>query len=308
VVDAVYFPLLVPLLVVPALGLASRWWRPRATAWVVTAVSVVLAVGSTASLVLLTIAGASQVPLVAHVGRWSASSVRDTRAVELPVDILAAALLVALVTCAAVASCRSGTAIAVAYQQARRQTDSELVVLPEADPIAYALPGRPGRIVVSTGMLGSLDASERRALLAHERAHLTGAHYLFVTAVELAAALNPLLRPLRGTVRFAVERWADEVAAEGVGNRALAARAVGKAALATRRAQLRGTVLMAATAGPVPRRVAALLAPPRLDGRRTLLAWTTGLVVLVAVVVVAGTAWAAARDLHTILELAEVNS
>ncbi|PJT49548.1 hypothetical protein CWI85_16830, partial [Streptomyces albidoflavus] len=92
-------------------------------------------------------------------------------------------------------------------------------VLPDPEPYAYALPGRPGRIVVSRAMLESLDADERHALLAHEQAHLDGRHHRLLLAVRLAACLNPLLRPLRSAVGYGAERWADEDAAMAVGDR-----------------------------------------------------------------------------------------
>jgi Zn-dependent protease with chaperone function len=43
----------------------------------------------------------------------------------------------------------------------------------------------PGRIVVTTGMLGALDPDEREALFAHERARLRGRHHLVLGAAEL---------------------------------------------------------------------------------------------------------------------------
>ena len=73
--------------------------------------------------------------------------------------------------------------------------------------------GRPGRIVVSTGLLRRPDASERRALLAHERAHLAGGHDVHNTAAHLAAAASPLLGRLAAAVALACERRADETAA-----------------------------------------------------------------------------------------------
>ena len=73
--------------------------------------------------------------------------------------------------------------------------------------------GRPGRIVVSTGLLRRPDASERRALLAHERAHLAGGHHVHNTAAHLAAAASPLLGRLAAAVALACERRADETAA-----------------------------------------------------------------------------------------------
>ncbi|MEU9413663.1 M48 family metalloprotease, partial [Streptomyces sp. NPDC048281] len=84
---------------------------------------------------------------------------------------------------------------------------------------AYALPGRPHRIVVTTGMLRSLDGSEREALFAHERAHNAGGHHYFLAAAELAAHCHPALRGVRDVIRLAAERAADEAAASAVGDR-----------------------------------------------------------------------------------------
>ena len=89
------------------------------------------------------------------------------------------------------------------------------------------------RIVVSGRLLQALDEPGRAALVAHERAHLAGRHHLFTTVAHLAAAANPVLVPLARTVDYTVERWADEQAAVQAGNRALAARAIARAALAT---------------------------------------------------------------------------
>jgi hypothetical protein len=72
----------------------------------------------------------------------------------------------------------------------------ELLVLDDGRPYAYAVPSGPGTIIVSTGMLTALDAAERRAMLAHERAHLTGHHHRYRLISRLAAAVNPAPRPL----------------------------------------------------------------------------------------------------------------
>jgi beta-lactamase regulating signal transducer with metallopeptidase domain len=160
---------------------------------------------------------------------------------------------------------------------------------------------------VSTGMLGGLAPAERRALLAHERAHLTNSHHLFVAAVDVLAAVNPLLRPLTSVVRYTTERWADESAADVVGDRRIVARAVGKAALAGR-VQPRSAVVLAATTGPVPRRVGALLAARPGPGG---IVSVTGLCAAVACVLVATSLLSsveAMADLHHAAELAQYQS
>jgi hypothetical protein len=129
-------------------------------------------------------------------------------------------------------------------------------------------------------------------------------------ALLARATENPLLRPLATAVGYSLERWADENGAAVAGNRALAARTVAKAALAASAApppRRNPAATLAAVAvparprgaGPVPRRVAALLHPaPR---RRMLLA-----AAVVALVAVSGLpALDAARDLHGLIEFAQ---
>ena len=180
----------------------------------------------------------------------------------------------------------------------------QVAVLDDPEPDAYALPGLPGRIVVTAGMLDALDGRERQVLLAHERAHLAGGHHLFTALAQLAAAANPLLRPLATAVRFSAERWADEHAARVSGDRRLVATTIAKAALLTQgRIRMPADVLSIAAGslrgtGPIPRRVAALLAaPPRT--RPLLLA-----ALLAALALAAGSTLEAARELHALIELA----
>ncbi|MGA5819454.1 M48 family metalloprotease [Kitasatospora sp. NPDC094028] len=170
---------------------------------------------------------------------------------------------------------RARTAQQTAARQLRallRPAEPPLAVLDDERADAFALPGRaqlpgrpgePGRIVVTAGMLRALDGPERAALLAHERAHLSARHHLFLALAEHAANLHPALRPLRAPLGYHLERWADEVAAARVGDRAVTARAVGRAALAASRSPwpARPRLVAAAHSGPVPRRVAALLQP-----------------------------------------------
>ncbi|MEW2160526.1 hypothetical protein AB0950_35475 [Streptomyces sp. NPDC007189] len=114
----------------------------------------------------------------------------------------------------------------------------------------------------------TLDEAEHGILLTHERAR----HYAFVALGQLGAAANPLLWPLSTAVTYTIERWADENAAKATGDRMRVARTVGKAALATRHTPARtpdaGLGILGRranplrSAGPVPRRVAALLMPP----------------------------------------------
>jgi Zn-dependent protease with chaperone function len=109
----------------------------------------------------------------------------------------------------------------------------ELAVVALDAPHAFAVPGRPGRILVTRGLLSVLDGDERRVVLAHERAHLQHRHHWLRAATEVCAAVNPLLIPVREAVAFLVERSADEHAATVTGSRELVARTLTKAALAS---------------------------------------------------------------------------
>jgi hypothetical protein len=103
-------------------------------------------------------------------------------------------------------------------------------------------------------------------------------------AADLAAALNPLLRPTAVAVRQATERWADEDAAQMCERRRVAA-TIAQVALLSMGA---GRPAAAeATGGQVPARVQALLRPPpRLRVRYLAVAHTLVLAVLVGSVAV----------------------
>ena len=322
---AVYLPLVIPALAALAARPLADRLPPVAATWLLAGSSLALAAASSAVLGLLALSALVRIPFVDAVANMSVQEISRSDTVSLPVAIAAGGLLAAAAAAATRALWRRGTAIVAAGRQARRLPGSGQVVVTEDDAAdAYTLPGWPCRIVITSGMLRALSAPERQVLLAHERAHAGSAHYLFTSVARLAAAANPLLRPVAAEVAYTVERWADERAAAATGDRPLTARAIARAALATsaappgrtgpvtalglvtqeqekspgegrhryRRPSLRG-------AGPVPRRVAALLGPPP---RRSLLL----LGAAVALVAVSGaSALDAARNLHTLVELAQ---
>ena len=127
---------------------------------------------------------------------------------------------------------------------------------------AFTTPQRRGRIVVTTGLLRALDPAERRVVLAHETSHLDHRHPWWMLAAELAAAVNPLLRPTARTVAHAVERWADEDAANALADRTLAARTLARTALLMHQRPTRAPEsALGVLNADVPARVQALLAP-----------------------------------------------
>lgn len=148
--------------------------------------------------------------------------------------------------------------------RARRQAigsveaDARISIIDDEDPIAHAVPTRTGCVVVSTGLLSLLTPSERRAVFAHERAHLQLGHHRYVLLAELCVAALPLVRPLAYQLRHATERAADEAAASHVDNRTIVARAIGAVALGPGLTGVPGW-----GGGSIPRRVEALLWPER---------------------------------------------
>lgn len=264
---AVYLPMILTLLASPGARLLAKRCEPRLATWLLTVSAVVLATAGMLSLALLALTGLLRVPELAALGQWSLGLADRKDPVELSVAAVAGLSLGLAVTAAGRmlwVRCRS--IVRAAMDAACLVHTDGLVIVDDPVPEAYALPGRPGRVVVSTGMLNSLGPDERDILLAHERAHLAGRHFVFVAAAQLGAAANPLLRPLATAVSYTVERWADERAAVATGDRRHVARTVGKAALAAHRARPAGAMGIGTVvpdgAGPVPRRVGALLAPP----------------------------------------------
>jgi Zn-dependent protease with chaperone function len=226
---AIYLPLLLAFF----LALVARRFPTRGTpalaAYGLVAASVIAVASSTWSLVLLALTLLDDVPPLAAL---------DERAVpELPEPVPGVVALTAAVVLA--------WGIVRLIVDLRRRLDTHrrlrtagtaragLVVADWQAPLAVAVPGRPGHLLVTTGMLRLLDADERRVVFAHERAHLAHRHHRLVAVAAAAAAVNPLLVPARDAVAYLVERWADEDAAAAVGDRDLAARAVARAALAT---------------------------------------------------------------------------
>ncbi|WP_186818269.1 M56 family metallopeptidase [Nocardia ninae] len=102
-------------------------------------------------------------------------------------------------------------------------------------PLAYSVDGRPGIIVATDGLARSLTEPQRRAVLAHEHAHLRGHHHLMIRiCAVMAAALPwiPLFAAAPRAVATLVELDADEIAATATSRPAMcgALRAVSESA------------------------------------------------------------------------------
>lgn len=91
-------------------------------------------------------------------------------------------------------------------------------LVPSELRFAYCLPGQGGRIVVSTAAERELSEAELAAVLAHERAHLTGRHHVLVQVAKALATAVPLapMRALYAEVAQLVEMAADDRACRQV--------------------------------------------------------------------------------------------
>jgi len=119
-----------------------------------------------------------------------------------------------------------------------------VVIVDDNSADAYTVAGVRGCVVISARLMAQLSSDERRVLTAHELSHLRKRHHLYVHVADIAAAGNPLLRRVSAAVRLGVERWADEDAAAGIGDRRIAGRALARVAL------LRSALARAASTTP----------------------------------------------------------
>ncbi|WP_270888790.1 M56 family metallopeptidase [Pedococcus sp. 5OH_020] len=299
----------VPVLVSAVLGLAaSRLVRvlPPATAVrMLTAASLTAALSTGFVLGIVALVAAAQAPFVASLGRWSAQRFAGGGTTSALVGLACGLAMLTLLAAGVRRALRCAADLVAAEAACRRLGPGThgLVVVEDSHPDAYALPGLAGRVVVSTAMLRALAADERRVLLAHEQAHLRHHHHVYIQLAELAAAANPILRPVATAVRVGTERWADEDAAAQTGDRPLVARTLARASLAKHQSpRSRPEALRAAlpsVESAVVTRTRALLAPaPR---PRRILAGATAALMLCAL----GAAAVSAHDTEHRFEVAQ---
>ena len=98
--------------------------------------------------------------------------------------------------------------------------DNPMRVLEHSTPTAYCVPGLARRVVVTRGTLDSLATSELRAVLTHERAHLTARHDLvleFFTVMHEAVPRFMRSTEALHSVTLLIEVLADRAAVRSVG-------------------------------------------------------------------------------------------
>ncbi|WP_329133335.1 M48 family metalloprotease [Streptomyces sp. NBC_01476] len=251
------------ILTAPSLG---RRLPPSTATRLLVPASLAIAASTLLLLGVLALTWLGQLPAVAALGPWSTSRLQAIDPVPDPLAAVSLLLLTAAAVRTAVTVTRRLRALAVVYQAARGPRSADpVIVLDSAWPDAFTTPAPAARIVVTSGLLQALTPAERRVVLAHEHSHLVHRHVWWTLAAELAAGVNPFLRPTATAAGHAVERWADEDAARSVGDRQLVARTIARTALLQHDApRWAGPSALAATGGDVSGRVHALLArPPR---------------------------------------------
>ncbi|MFC0531723.1 M56 family metallopeptidase [Phytohabitans kaempferiae] len=266
------------------------------------------AFASTANLLVFALKAIAELPAVAGLFDWSHHTVAlDTGHVPW-VSWLSLVLLAGAVAAAGRVWWRHRRVLRAAGELAGLPSHEGVLVLADAAPLAYAVPGRPGVVVVTTGMRAALTAEQYAALLAHERAHLAGRHHRLIRLAAMSGAAHPALRWVARQVDYLVERAADERAAVEVGSRRTVARAIGAAALAVGDSAGRPgapvpVASAVARAGDVPRRVGALLRPAGTLRARYL-------AILPAALAVGSIIWTgeAVYDLHELLRAARVTA
>ncbi|NKY99081.1 M56 family metallopeptidase [Nocardiopsis alborubida] len=135
----------------------------------------------------------------------------------------------------------------------------------QSQPVAVAVPGRRGGVLLSKGMMRMLSRQELQVVFRHEHSHLRHRHHVYTVLGAFSAAIFPPLNSLHRSLRLAVERWADEDAAAATGDRELVARTIARVALAA--PVPRSTWHLAFAQSQVVHRVEALLGDAPSDSR-----------------------------------------
>src|ERR1700689_4805983 len=99
------------------------------------------------------------------------------------------------------------------------------VLVEHAQPAVYCVAGRQPTVILTTGAMQALDPGQLDAVLAHERAHLTGRHHRLLAMARIGREVLPflpLMRDAEEQVARLVELHADDAATRGRDPRQLA--------------------------------------------------------------------------------------
>ncbi len=260
-------PALAVTLLAFALTAAPRSLPPRATTWTITLVLVAAATAVVATVASVSVMFLGQVTDTFDLFGWcrALASHHDRISPLVGAASLASAAWMIVSASRALARRRAAT-------RGLPRSDEAVQIIASDVPVAFAVPGRPGHVVVSSGMLAVLTPAEREVVFAHEHAHLRHRHHLHLGIAEVISGALPFLGRLRTTVRFATERWADEDTAKQLGDRGVVASAIGRAALASSPAAYPA---LSIGGGDVVARMEAMLAQPTQTGPHLVIAAVT---------------------------------
>jgi len=247
------FPIFIALFSLGAAYFVSGFVRPSVGAWGIT-VSMVFAVSAvTIFLALTAAAGLSEIPIIADLVGWCRALYGGQHGAPPIVGFLALITLTVMVW------------RVVNYFKSIRGTMklfngvAGVHIVDSKRPVAFAVPGNPGGVVMSRMMVSSLTRSECLVVLAHENAHLRFHHHVFVRLTRACALAVPFLSRFGQRVSYLTERWADEFASDQVGSRQLVADTIARVALMPER--FTPTHAQPVTGSDVLRRFEALNSP-----------------------------------------------
>ncbi len=268
--------LFLPLALAGVLAVATtaihRGLRPHVATRLLVASIVLVAASAVPSLLVVSASFLAHVPVMGTGIAWCTQMLGIHAEVPTWLGVAATAAVASGVWQAArvVRSRRRLDGGQIAHATGHTDDPRPVEVIRDDAPIACTLPGRNGRIVISTGMLDLLRPEEVDVVLAHERAHAAHRHDRVLLVSEIATAFVPPLRWLAARALFSVERWADEAAVRACGgDRRLVAETLARVALHT--TQPVGALGIAASTPRlgVAARVEVLLRPDaRSVGRR----------------------------------------
>lgn len=124
-----------------------------------------------------------------------------------------------------------GIRVIRSYYRSHLSSGTELIVVDNERPFAFATPGPSGEIAVSSALVEMLSHPEFEVVVAHERAHRHGRHDRLLLVGNICTFLFPLLRPVLWRLEFSLERIADNCAVKISGSRELVAHTLAKVAL-----------------------------------------------------------------------------
>jgi bla regulator protein blaR1 len=198
------------LLYAAATAVAGSRWLPRAS-WPLRAPRAAIATWQAATLSVIASVVAAGVILAVPCLRISTDpavlraclAVMRAQYMTLPGALAAGAGTVIIVGVLGRITWCTGMAMVRAHRRRARHDDvlamiarpgpAGVRVIDDEQPAVYCLPGRR-RIVLTTGALRCLDGRQLDAVLAHERAHLSGRHHLLLTFASALKEAFPAAR------------------------------------------------------------------------------------------------------------------